>query len=228
MSLYLANSCMAFFPPKPRNRGKTRQALSVEYRWVPSDAISVSFLDGSEKLRDRVREVARGWTGPDRAHLTLDFRKDTLATDVRVSFVLGGSWSVIGTSCRDVPGGVATMNFGWIDEDSAEDVLRAVVLHEFGHAIGLLHEHQIPHNGIQWNKPVVYAEMALEGWSAEKVDDNIFGEIEEASVDATPVDPASIMMYPIKSSWTLDGFEVGWNAELSPGDLAFVRKHYQQ
>jgi hypothetical protein len=29
------------------------------------------------------------------------------------------------------------------------------VIHEFGHALGLIHEHQNPSGGIQWNKPVV-------------------------------------------------------------------------
>ena len=41
------------------------------------------------------------------------------------------------------------MNYGWIDADSPEEELRSVVLHEFGHALGLIHEHQNPLSGIR-------------------------------------------------------------------------------
>ena len=44
------------------------------------------------------------------------------------------------------------MNLGFMDGGTAA--------HEFGHAIGLAHEHQNPAGGIQWNEAVVIREMA--------------------------------------------------------------------
>jgi len=38
----------------------------------------------------------------------------------------------------------ATMNFGWLTPDTEDSEYQRVVLHEFGHALGLLHEHQHP------------------------------------------------------------------------------------
>ena len=49
------------------------------------------------------------------------------------------------------------MNYGWLTPDSDDDELRRVVLHEFGHALGLIHEHQNPEGGIEWNEPAVKA-----------------------------------------------------------------------
>jgi hypothetical protein len=50
------------------------------------------------------------------------------------------------------------------------------VLHEFGHALGLIHEHQNPVGGIQWNKPAVYADLGgpPNFWGKATVDNNMF------------------------------------------------------
>ncbi|WP_437321271.1 matrixin family metalloprotease [Sorangium sp. So ce385] len=41
------------------------------------------------------------------------------------------------------------MNFGWLTLESTQADVESVVLHEFGHALGLIHEHQHPENGIK-------------------------------------------------------------------------------
>ena len=47
------------------------------------------------------------------------------------------------------------MNLGFVD--------RATVLHEFGHAIGLIHEHQSPFKGgFQWNREEVRVHVGRE------------------------------------------------------------------
>ena len=48
--------------------------------------------------------------------------------------------------------------------------------HEFGHALGMIHEHQNPaaQGEIPWDKPKVYAYYAQQGWSKDDVDTNIF------------------------------------------------------
>ena len=45
-------------------------------------------------------------------------------------------------------------------------------------------------------------------------------------VAATDVDRDSIMMYPIPSSWTLNGFSVGLNSSLSVNDEALINNEY--
>ena len=60
----------------------------------------------------------------------------------------GGSWSYIGTDALHIPKESKTMNLGFID--------RSTVMHEFGHALGLIHEHQSPFKGgFGWNKEEV-------------------------------------------------------------------------
>ena len=81
------------------------------------------------------------------------------------------------------------------------------MLHEFGHAIGLIHEHQNPKGGVNWNKVAVKHDLRgpPNYWNDVTIENNIFRFYPEKDVIATKVDPQSIMMYPIPKSWTLMG-----------------------
>ena len=50
--------------------------------------------------------------------------------------------------------------------------------------------------------------------------------VDPADVNATAMDPKSIMIYPIPAAWTLDGFSAGFNSDLSEKDKKFIRKQY--
>ena len=195
-------------------------------KWDNGSIITCRFLGGSVALQNRVKAVAKEWEKV--ANLTLDFR-NAGPTNVRIAFVAGkGSWSNLGTQCRNVPEPKATMNFGWLKDDSSDSVLRKVVLHEFGHAIGLIHEHQNPHGGIQWNKPAVIAELSgpPNSWDAATIEHNMFKFYTANSVVATDADALSIMMYPIPKAWTQDGFSAGLNTQLSAKDKVLVGNVY--
>ncbi|MFC0804619.1 MULTISPECIES: M12 family metallopeptidase [Sinorhizobium] len=205
---------------------RPRAAVLNGAKWQPGDLVSCRFLSGTPALHERVKSVAREWERF--AELTLDFR-DHGSTDIRIDFVRGnGSWSYLGTFCRRISEPEPTMNYGWIDEESDEQELRRVVLHEFGHALGLIHEHQNPENSIKWNKAAVVAD--LQGppnyWDDNAIENNMFRYYPKEDVTATAVDPTSIMMYPIPASWTLDGFSAGLNSELSPADKALIGAVY--
>lgn len=206
-----------------------KAALLNDAQWVQGEVIRVKFLSGDDVLRQRVRDVANRWTAPGMAQLTLEWVEDDAEADVRIAFVEGdGSWSYLGTQCRTIPDGEATMNYGWIDATSAEDEVRRVVLHEFGHAMGLIHEHQNPKGGIDWNEPAVIADLSKppNSWSEEQIRHNVLDHYAPELVTPTDVDRLSIMMYPIPASWTNDGFSAGMNSDLSETDIEFIRKIY--
>ena len=120
-----------------------------------------------------------------------------------------------------------TMNLGWMTMALPEADARAVVLHEFGHALGLVHEHMNPAQPIDWNKDKVREDMrASQGWSDDKIDANMFHRYGAGEIFGTDVDPTSIMMYPIPPGWTKNGFTVGFNTLLSAADKALIRKAY--
>ena len=121
------------------------------------------------------------------------------------------------------------MNYGWLTPDSPDDEINRVVKHEFGHALGLIHEHQNPKGGIEWNEPAVIADLSgpPNNWDEEQIRHNVLDHYPAEEVEATDVDKDSIMMYPIPKSWTLDGFSADLNSDLSQQDVEFIRGAYQ-
>jgi serralysin len=213
-------------------RVKGRAALLKSKHWGPHRRLSVGFIGGSDIVRKRVADIARMWSAVVAGGVTFDFwlgqNVAPGSADIRVSFVLNNrSWSYLGTDARNHPS-EATMNLGWLTEDLSEDRARSVVLHEFGHALGLIHEHQNPYKAIDWNIPNVVADLSgpPNNWDPDTIKQNMFSRYEPGDLFATDVDPNSIMMYPIKPSWTNDGFSVGFNTDLSPYDIALVKAAY--
>lgn len=220
--------CFAWIP-RSNLTGKTRAGLVKDSKWGSGDRITVSFLDDEQSVKDQVKQVARQWIVPGMANLSLDFRDDTNDTLVRISFKYEGSWSTIGTSCRTVTDrNEPTMNFGWLTPNSSPAEVQRVVLHEFGHALGLIHEHQSPAGGIKWNRDNVIRDLSgpPNNWSLEEIEHNMFDPYAKDETNYTNLDPSSIMMYPIPATWTTDGFSVGLNSSLSKTDKQFIRKQY--
>ncbi|XXF79249.1 hypothetical protein P2318_05705 [Myxococcaceae bacterium GXIMD 01537] len=220
-------SCLSWVAGAERAEGKDRAALLKASKWMAGDKITVTFLDGDPGVQERVKKVALQWTRPGLARLMFSFTTDPNAL-IRISFRYAGSWSTLGSSCRTVPRGQPTMNYGWLTPTSTDAELERVVLHEFGHALGLIHEHQNPTGGIQWNKEVVYKELSgpPNNWTRAQIDHNLFEPYSRADTNYTSTDSTSIMMYPIKKAWTLNGFSAGLNGKLSPLDVKFIHEQY--
>lgn len=218
--------------PQPKTEAEVtalqhhRAAVLKAAMWDQGAQISVRFLEGSAALKKRVMDVAKEWEKV--ANLKFDFRSSG-PTDLRIAFVQGdGSWSYLGTQCRQIVEPEPTMNYGWLNDASAEDEVRRVVLHEFGHAIGLIHEHQNPKGGVKWNRDAVKADLsgAPNFWDPATIENNMFRYYPPNAVIASTVDAMSIMMYPIPKAWTIDGFSAGLNSELSANDKTLVGNVY--
>jgi hypothetical protein len=194
--------------------------------WENGRKIRVKFLDGDSEVKSKVAAIAKEWEAV--ANLKLDFVTSG-AAEIRVSFLEKGfSWSTVGTDALTVSSAKPTMNYGWLEPNTSIREYERVVRHEFGHAIGMIHEHQNPaaQGQIPWDKPKVYAYYAQQGWDKDDVDSNLFEVYEEDSTNHSAFDKTSIMEYAVPDSLTIGSYAIGWNTSLSPTDIEFTRRQY--
>lgn len=203
------------FRPVTRMRdGRSRAISPIGKTWMNGSTLRVRFIGGTAAQRAVAQEQAGWWSAV--ANLKFEFG-DAPDAEIRVAFdPSDGAWSYIGTDCRDIPLNQPTMNLGFLDGGTAA--------HEFGHAIGLAHEHQNPAGGIRWNEPVVIREMAKSPnfWDEQKTRHNILAKYAADQVNGTAFDPESIMLYFFPSTWTLNGIGTKANDVLSATDRQFV------
>lgn len=150
--------------------------------------------------------------------------------DIYISFNPGlGSWSYLGTDCSWFSSQKRpSMNLGWINDNKGEGEIRSVILHEFGHALGAVHEHESPYASIPWNKDQVYKDLGgpPNNWNKTKVDQNMFTLYTLEDTQATNFDPDSVMLYYFPASWTTNGKGTKSNDSLSALDKQYAKFCY--
>ena len=139
---------------------------------------------------------------------------------VRIGFDSdGGSWSLVGTDCINQKKGT-TMNLAWFDVGT--------VLHEFGHVLGMVHEHQNPKGkSIKWNDQAVYEwAQQTQGWDKQKTQTNILNKYSNDQINGSSFDPKSVMLYFFPSNLTTNHIGTSQNLRLSPEDVIWLNKTY--
>lgn len=203
----MSRTCTAFSAPmvrqvklqsalsaSPSQLSRVRAAFQDEKRWNPGSTVTIAFMGGTPAQQDIVKQVVRDtFRSQANLGLTLEFVEGKQG-QIRITFDPNkGAYSYLGNDSLNIPRGEATMNLGWLDEDKNFGVIK----HEFGHALGLIHEHQQPDAKINWNRQKV---QELFGgppnyWSNQQIQDNVFATVPLVSSNSSAYDPQSIMHY---------------------------------
>lgn len=241
---------------------KLKAAFKISSLWdtTTHPDLKITFLDGTEKQINWVKKVISENLEPLMTKMNFVWGAPIIESDIRITFSIPNqAWSMLGSESLQVPKNQPTMNLGWLDNDTqfgSEQFKNTgqVVLHEFGHAVGMIHEHQSPlGDPLKWNKDVVYEELLrTNGWDRQMVDQNMFKKygdyqlcedakaienVEERNiqienfcqgelVNGSKYDPTSIMHYFFPQSWILEGQPIPVNTTYSENDKKWIRQYY--
>lgn len=205
-----------------------RLALTRRKMWKNGRELKVTFLDGDPALHAKVAEVAKEWL--KHANLKLNFGNHPNG-EIRISFKQKGYWSAVGTDAlvaEYFPKNQPTMNFQGFTKNTPVADMGHFIRHEFGHALGCIHEHQSPAGGIKWNKEQIYRDLSgpPNNWDRPTIDHNMFAKYDKSQTNFTAFDTKSIMLYSFPRTWTTDGMTFPVNKELSATDKQYIGKQY--
>ena len=219
--------------------------------WPNDSTIRVAFIGGEEWQHAWIEKVVSQelqpliglqfvWNHPDpyEAEISIEL------TDELVASSLIGRYSAMETP---------SMYLGWIDPPFGSFEFKgktynvphaaprnksykgpittgATVLHEFGHALGMIHEHQNPFGEpIQWdeNRVIQVFQGPPNNWSVEDIRFNILDYVPESLHNGSEFDPESIMIYSFPADYTLNRTEdIRLPDSLSDTDKQWLRKMY--
>ena len=232
----------------PSEASNLYQLRASSYIWKPGDLpstgstsqklrIGVWFLNGTDAEKNAVRQFASYWTNTDGASVEWVFDQPNMK-HIRIKFGPGGSWSKLGSYALKVTNqNEPTM---YLNLKTSSGTQR-VVLHEFGHALGLMHEHLHPNTGFVFRTSRVFRSMVGSGWCSdnsgnysgdieclEKIEQQITIPLDKSyRCPGSPnFDPKSIMMYPILDGWLFDNKKFNWSNVLSDEDKRCVKSLY--
>jgi hypothetical protein len=197
--------------------------------WRPGRTLTIAIAQLGNGSFDVIKNVINTWA----VHVNLKFKFIELSDndelyegDIRIDLLPlynDLASSAVGTDALLIPSYKATM---WLGSDHTRPGYEYVVLHEFGHALGRVHEHQHPDANIPWDREKTYQWFQRYGMSRELVDINVLPLERSAGFTYTPYDRYSVMHYAIPDECTLGDWHQPLNTELSARDIAFALRAY--
>ena len=215
------------------HQGHSRGAALAGKSWDRGKTLRILFLDGPADYHDRVATHVKTWE--DCADIKFVCSTDP-SSEIRVTFTraTGRFYSMIGNDALacGFPPDNHTMNLGILPDwtlgvDAVEREIRRLILHEFGHSLGLIHEHSSPAAGSFFKDPeLVYAYyQRTQGWDRAMVNQNVLAVYSRSQIsNLTQFDPDSIMLYQFPPEITSRPTKV--NYELSALDRALIGQLY--
>lgn len=176
-------------------------------------------VDKIKDIRKAIEKIVNERISPI-VNLKFNFKKTTLEnSQIRIDFdEINGCWSYVGTDANNYKK-EATMNFSWFDVQT--------VIHEFGHLLGMIHEHQNPKNNtIDWNTKEVYKWAKItQDWDESTTNLNII-DVPTYQINGSDYDPLSIMLYFYPPELTNNNKGTKENLRMSPNDVIYINNTY--
>jgi hypothetical protein len=242
--------------------------------WRKQRVITVAFNGGSDELYQLIEQAATEWTALG-GQLSFSFKDDvgryhhwtaadtSPAANIRIAFDNTGYWSLLGVLAKNADPGDPTMNFDGFPEDLQKyfhgkntaawrtSYAHTTTLHEFGHALGLSHEHfnSQCQADLKMDTIITYLTGPPNNWSQEQARFNVdaqyyakilgkqAGPLESKLITSATTDQSSVMLYVFPVSYyksrdksvckPIGDHGEEWPTMLSEGDKKFYLANYR-
>lgn len=231
-------------PPPRKGHPGLEYLVVLPNKWAETQELRVCFYGGTDELRKKILNIAKTWID----HTNLRLSANSLAgltcrnkddSEIRIGFDEPGHWSYIGNDSINeylISNNLSSLNLSKFDKNPPpEPRFTGIVLHEWGHALAIHHEHQSPSGGCEteYNWPLLYKYYETNyGWNQAKVDNNLKPLMADRSAyDWSPkLDQESIMIYASNPEFLINGDKSKCyfhaNNHLSTADIEGIERSY--
>lgn len=222
-------------PPQAMKPRKKRSVADHSVFWRPGQTLRISFIGTPcPWLKKAIFDTACQWL--KYANLTFELLDNNVnEAEIRIQTDVqeGVNFSFLGNQALEVDG--ATMALG---VKLSDPLFESYVLHEFGHALGMEHEHQHPQANIPWDLDALRQLLAVllvdDANNPDDLDELIEEDLatqflplpDNSDLLILPYDSQSIMHYRIRQKLTHHGFKRSHNLKISKKDKRFMHLVY--
>ncbi|WP_438868454.1 M12 family metallopeptidase [Pseudomonas sp. L1(2025)] len=200
---------------------RKKRGLADKYKlWPQFSTLRISMVGMTKEQASFTQDNINKWA--PYVNLTFEFT-DRHDADIRISAnntIRGGS-SLVGIDAKTAPPDEPTMEIGFLG--GLNEYNAGTVLHEFGHALGLRHEHHHPRRTLDLNMERIREDYRDK--DKPNLLDFLFPTASPKAL-ASKYDRHSVMHYRLSSRYLNSGKPIGDNNRLSAGDILFAHSLY--